>query len=160
MQRNFRWQRGFARGRGEEYAAQSHKSESQGSKLVAKDVPATHGQNQSERLRARFSTTSSRCWIACPTEQMVPWAESVTLAVKVVATLMAISGSCMKFGSICPSPLPTRSRRLDDWSGKEVVLRPPPPLRTGRETFASSGSSQCKAPRERSRFHDGLIPAC
>jgi hypothetical protein len=29
-------------------------------------------------------------------------------------------------------------------------------MRTGRETFASSGSSRTKAPRERSRFHNGL----
>jgi hypothetical protein len=38
-------------------------------------------------------------------------------------------------------------------------LPPLPPLRTGRETFASSGSSRTKAPRERSRlsrrFHPG-----
>ena len=40
-------------------------------------------------------------------------------------------------------------------SGKEVVLRPPPPLRTGRETFASSGSSRDKAPHERDRWHGG-----
>jgi hypothetical protein len=46
------------------------------------------------------------------------------------------------------------------WSGKEVALLPPPPLRTGRESFPSSGSSQSKAPPERSRSHDGLIPAC
>jgi hypothetical protein len=39
------------------------------------------------------------------------------------------------------------------WSGKEVALPPLPPLRTGRETFASSGSSRTKAPRERSRCH-------
>ena len=45
------------------------------------------------------------------------------------------------------------------WSGKRMALPPLPPLRTGRETFASSGSSRYKAPRERSRFHDGLIPA-
>jgi len=46
------------------------------------------------------------------------------------------------------------------WSGKGAALPPLPPLRTGRETFASSGSSRNKAPRERSRLHDGLIPAC
>src|SRR5262245_7762486 len=46
------------------------------------------------------------------------------------------------------------------WSGKEIALRPPPPLRTGRESFPSSGSSNYKAPRERSRFHNGLVLAC
>jgi hypothetical protein len=45
------------------------------------------------------------------------------------------------------------------WPGKDAALPLRPPLRTGRETFASSGSSRCKAPRERSRCHDGLIPA-
>ena len=40
-------------------------------------------------------------------------------------------------------------------SGKEDALRRPPPLRTGRESFPSSGSSRCEAPRERSRCHDG-----
>jgi len=40
-----------------------------------------------------------------------------------------------------------------------VALPPLPPLRTGRETFASSGSSRTKAPRERSRCHDGRIPS-
>ena len=49
---------------------------------------------------------------------------------------------------------------LLNWSGKEMTLRSPPPLRTGRETFASSGSSRSKAPRERSRLHNGLTPAC
>src|SRR5579862_2994250 len=37
-------------------------------------------------------------------------------------------------------------------SGKEVTLPPPPPLRTGRESFPSSGSSRFKAPLLRSRF--------
>ena len=46
-----------------------------------------------------------------------------------------------------------------EWSGKGVTLLPLPPLRTGRESFPSSGSSQYKAPRERSRLHDGFIPA-
>jgi hypothetical protein len=32
-------------------------------------------------------------------------------------------------------------------SGKEVALLPPPPLRTGHESFPSSGSSHCKAPQ-------------
>ena len=45
-------------------------------------------------------------------------------------------------------------------SGKGAALLPLPPLRTGRESFPSSGSSRYKAPRERSRFHDDLIPAC
>jgi len=49
---------------------------------------------------------------------------------------------------------------LIDLSGKGAASPPLPPLRTGRETFASSGSSRYKAPRERSRLHDGLIPAC
>ena len=44
-----------------------------------------------------------------------------------------------------------RRIRHGDWSGKEVALPPLPPLRTGRETFASSGSSRCQAPRGRSR---------
>ena len=44
-------------------------------------------------------------------------------------------------------------------SGKEVTSPPLPPLRTGRESFPSSGSSRCKAPYEWSRLHDGLIPA-
>ena len=46
------------------------------------------------------------------------------------------------------------------WSGKGTALPPLPPLRTGRESFPSSGSSRYKAPRERSRHHDGLVPAC
>ncbi len=46
------------------------------------------------------------------------------------------------------------------WSGKGAALLPLPPLRTGRESFPSSGSSRYKAPRERSRPHDVLIPAC
>jgi hypothetical protein len=37
-------------------------------------------------------------------------------------------------------------------SGKETALPPSPPLRTGRESFPSSGSSRYKAPRERNRF--------
>jgi hypothetical protein len=37
-------------------------------------------------------------------------------------------------------------------SGKGAVLPPPPPLRTGRESFPSSGSSRYKAPCDRSRF--------
>src|SRR5277367_5547298 len=40
-----------------------------------------------------------------------------------------------------------------DWSGKGAALPPLPPLRTGRESFPSSGSSQYKTPRERSRCH-------
>jgi hypothetical protein len=36
-------------------------------------------------------------------------------------------------------------------SGKEVALLPLPPLRTGRESFPSSGSSRCEALREQSR---------
>src|SRR6266480_1204058 len=38
------------------------------------------------------------------------------------------------------------------WSAKEVTLPPPPPLRTGHESFPSSGSSRCKAPPSRSPF--------
>src|SRR2546427_6851008 len=43
-------------------------------------------------------------------------------------------------------------------SGKETALLPPPPLRTGRESFPSSGSSRCEAPRERSRFSRRFNP--
>jgi hypothetical protein len=50
------------------------------------------------------------------------------------------------------------ARRLYHLSGKGAALPPLPPLRTGRESFPSSGSSRYKAPRERSRFHDGLNP--
>ncbi len=48
---------------------------------------------------------------------------------------------------------------LDFWSGKGTALLPLPPLRTGHDGFLSSGSSHCKAPHERSRSHDGFIPA-
>jgi hypothetical protein len=44
-------------------------------------------------------------------------------------------------------------------SGKRAALLPLPPLRTGRESFPSSGSSRCKAPVSGAGFHDGLIPA-
>ena len=44
-------------------------------------------------------------------------------------------------------------------SGKRASLLTLPPLRTGHESFPSSGSSRCKAPYEWSRLHDGLIPA-
>jgi hypothetical protein len=37
-------------------------------------------------------------------------------------------------------------------SGKEAALPPLPPLRTGHESFPSSGSSRCEAPLSRSRF--------
>jgi len=37
-------------------------------------------------------------------------------------------------------------------SGKRAALLPLPPLRTGRESFPSSGSSRSKAPLWRSRF--------
>jgi hypothetical protein len=44
------------------------------------------------------------------------------------------------------------ARRVDGhWSGKGAALPPLPPLRTGRESFPSSGSSRNKAPREQSR---------
>jgi two-component system CheB/CheR fusion protein len=36
--------------------------------------------------------------------------------------------------------------------GKGAALLPLPPLRTGRESYPSSGSSRCEAPLERSRF--------
>ena len=36
--------------------------------------------------------------------------------------------------------------------GKRAALLPLPPLRTGRESFPSSGSSRYKAPLSRSRF--------
>jgi hypothetical protein len=55
-------------------------------------------------------------------------------------------------------PEQVRACHYVEWSGKEVALPPLPPLRTGRETFASSGSSRTKAPRERSRFHNGFDP--
>ena len=42
--------------------------------------------------------------------------------------------------------------------GSRRVLPPSSPLRTGREGFPSSGSSRYKAPRERSRFHNGFNP--
>ena len=45
------------------------------------------------------------------------------------------------------------------WSGKGAASLPLPPLRTGHDGFLSSGSSHCKAPLARSRFHDGFIPA-
>ena len=38
-------------------------------------------------------------------------------------------------------------------SGKEAVSPPPPPLRTGRESFPSSGSSGFKAPRQAEPVH-------
>ncbi len=41
-------------------------------------------------------------------------------------------------------------------SGKEAVLPSPPPLRTARETFASSSSSLSNAPF-RTRFHFGVF---
>lgn len=43
-------------------------------------------------------------------------------------------------------------------SGKRALLPALAPLGTGHEGFPSSGSSRCKAPRERSRLHDGLNP--
>src|SRR5271170_7046409 len=55
-------------------------------------------------------------------------------------------------------PEQARACHYVEWSGKGVALPPLPPLRTGRETFASSGSSRSKAPRERSRFHNGFDP--
>ena len=44
-------------------------------------------------------------------------------------------------------------------SGKGAVLPPPPPLRTGRESFPSSGSSRYKAPCDRSRFSRRFNPS-
>jgi hypothetical protein len=43
------------------------------------------------------------------------------------------------------------------WSGKEAALLPLPPLRTGRESFPSSGSSRCEAPCERGRSTRELL---
>jgi hypothetical protein len=43
-------------------------------------------------------------------------------------------------------------------SGKGTASPPLPPLRTGHESFPSSGSSRCKAPRERSRFSRRFNP--
>lgn len=42
-------------------------------------------------------------------------------------------------------------------SGKETALPPPPPLRTGRESFPSSGSSRCEVPCERGRSTRELL---
>ena len=42
------------------------------------------------------------------------------------------------------------------WSGKGTALPPLPPLRTGGESFPSSGSSRFKAPRAR-RFNPGFV---
>jgi len=44
-------------------------------------------------------------------------------------------------------------------SGKEVALLPLPPLRTGRESFPSSGSSRSKAPHYGAGELDGSNPA-
>ncbi len=44
-------------------------------------------------------------------------------------------------------------------SGKEMALPPSPPLRTGRETFASSGSSHFKALREQSQCSQRFSPS-
>jgi hypothetical protein len=44
-------------------------------------------------------------------------------------------------------------------SGKEVALLPLPPLRTGRESFPSSGSSRSKAPYYGAGELDGCNPA-
>lgn len=41
-------------------------------------------------------------------------------------------------------------------SGKEAALLPLPPLRTGLESFPSSGSSQQKSCRSRTGFRDGF----
>ena len=43
-------------------------------------------------------------------------------------------------------------------SGKRAALLPLPPLRTGLESFPSSGSSRCKAPRGRSRYSRRFNP--
>ena len=42
-------------------------------------------------------------------------------------------------------------------SGKEMALRPSPPLRTGRESFPSSGSSRYKLRVSGAGFHDGFL---
>jgi len=44
-------------------------------------------------------------------------------------------------------------------SGKEAALLPLPPLRTGRESFPSSGSSRSKAPYYGAGSFDGFNPA-
>jgi hypothetical protein len=47
---------------------------------------------------------------------------------------------------------------IECWvSGKEAALLPLPPLRTGRESFPSSGSSRCEAPCERGRSTRELL---
>jgi hypothetical protein len=51
-------------------------------------------------------------------------------------------------------------RPLSVESGKEMALPPSPPLRTGRETFASSGSSHFKALREQSRCSQRFNLGC
>ena len=48
-----------------------------------------------------------------------------------------------------------QSEAVRNGSGKRAVLPPLAPLRTGRESFPSSGSSPCKAPPKRNRCHDG-----
>ena len=55
-------------------------------------------------------------------------------------------------------PLPSTGAAGGTCRVRERRRHHPPPLRTGCESFPSSGSSRYKAPRERSRLHDGLNP--
>src|SRR5208282_525313 len=60
-----------------------------------------------------------------------------------------------------PNQRPAVGAKIEFRSGKGAALPPLPPLRTGRDSFPSSGSSRCKAPRERSRcsrrFNPGFM---
>src|ERR1035438_9201784 len=51
-----------------------------------------------------------------------------------------------------------KQKKCSYGSGKEVALLPLPPLRTGHESFPSSGSSRYKASREWSRFSRRFNP--
>ena len=81
-----------------------------------------------------------------------------------VYAILWASDSGLQTVPICVQVVKTRINKgflgtMDGhWSGKGAALPPLPPLRTGRETFASSGSSRTKGPRERSRFHNRFDP--
>ena len=73
------------------------------------------------------------------------------------------SGPSPRQQPVLPCPAEVVMHRPEpscDLSGKEVVLRPPHPLRTGRETFASSGSSRCKSPARAEPVARRSIPPC
>ena len=63
----------------------------------------------------------------------------------------------MKLGQLVKGVWISNYFRSKSWSGKGTALPPLPPIRTGLESFPSSGSSRSKAPPERSRYHDGEI---